>query len=235
MTPKKLLQNGLIQMHISIEEKHIDQLLRFGVYLLEQNKMINLTAIREPEDVVTKHFLDCAYLGNCMKQGHQKVIDVGCGAGFPGIPLRLLNPKLELTMLDSLGKRIRFLQGFIEEEQLTGIYPIHARAEDQIKDGRELYDYAVSRAVAQLPVLCELCLPYVKVGGQFLAMKSTGSDEEIEKAEYAIRILGGKLKRVVDYPIPFTEIIHRLIIIDKIAPTPKVYPRRFDKISKNPL
>ncbi len=235
MTPKKLLQAGLTEMGIASEEPGLNQLLRFGVYLLEQNKVMNLTAIREPEEVVTKHFLDCAYLTKLLAPGEKRLIDIGTGAGFPGIPLKLLRPELDITLLDSLGKRIRFLQGFVEEEKLTRIQAIHARAEEQAKKERESYDYAVSRAVAQLPVLCELCLPFVKVGGQFLSMKSTGSDEELEQAKKAIHILGGQVSRMVDYPIPFTDITHRVIVIDKVKSTPAAYPRRFDKISKEPL
>jgi 16S rRNA (guanine527-N7)-methyltransferase len=235
MTPKKLLQAGLAQMDVTAEEASVDQLLRFGVTLLEQNKVMNLTAIREPEEVVTKHFLDCAYLLELLKPGPQRLIDVGTGAGFPGIPLKLLRPELDVTLLDSLGKRIRFLQAYAESEQLKKVQAIHARAEDHAKKERESYDYATSRAVAQLPVLCELCLPLVKVGGQFLAMKSVGSDEELEQAQKAIRTLGGKISRVVDYEIPFTDITHRVIVIDKVKPTPAAYPRRFDKISKQPI
>ena len=151
------------------------------------------------------------------------------------MPLRLIEPSLRLTLLDSLGKRITFLQGACDELGLTDVRCVHSRAEDFAGEHREGFDLAVSRAVANLRLLSELCLPLVKVGGQFLAMKSAGSDGEIGEAGKAIALLGGKVSAVRDYPIPGTEVTHRLVVIDKVSPTPKKYPRPFARIKKAPL
>ena len=163
------------------------------------------------------------------------MVDVGTGAGFPGVPLRILCPDVRMTLLDSTGKRIDFLRETCNQLGLTGLDCVHARAEEFAAEQREAFDLAVSRAVAALPVLCELCLPLVKVGGQFLAMKSARSDEELEGAMDAITTLGGRLADVVDYPIPDSDVTHRVIVIDKADKTPPRYPRAFGKIKKAPL
>ena len=167
----------------------------------------------------------------------RSLIDVGTGAGFPGMVLKMLVPSLEVTLLDSLNKRLDWLLETCGTLSLQGIRTLHARAEEpaQVKGFRDSFDFAAARAVADLRVLCELCLPYVKVGGQFLAMKSTNSDRELEEAAHAIKLLGGRVRGVHDYTIPGTDVTHRLILIEKLAPTLKGYPLRWAKIQKEPL
>jgi len=160
---------------------------------------------------------------------------VGTGAGFPGMPMAIALPDAKFTLLDSLNKRIDFLRESGEALGLTNAAYIHGRAEEFAADKRESFDFAVSRAVASLPMLCELCLPLVKVGGQFLAMKSSHTEEEINQAKNAISKLGGKIDRVVDYTIPTTDVVHRVVCIHKVEPTAKKYPRRFAQIKKQPL
>ena len=196
---------------------------------------MNLTAIREPEGVARLHMLDCAALLKfCDFQG-KTLIDVGTGAGFPGMVLKILVPSLEVTLLDSLNKRLDWLEETCGTLGLKNIRTLHARAEEQARGLRDSFDIVTARAVAELRTLCELCLPYAKVGGKFLAMKSTGSDQELAEAEHAIKLLGGRVSAVEDYAIPGTEVTHRLIVIEKLAPTLKGYPRRWAKIQKDPL
>ena len=215
------------------------QLAQYGRMLLEKNQVMNLTAIRDPEGVARMHFLDCAaLLKYCDFQG-KTLIDVGTGAGFPGMVLKILVPSLEVTLLDSLNKRLDWLTEVCQDlDGVDRITTLHGRAEEFAleKEGlRDSFDFATARAVADLRVLCELCLPFVKVGGHFLAMKSTGSDQELDSAAHAIKALGGRVSSVEDYAIPGTEISHRLILIEKQAPTPQNYPRRWAKIQKEPL
>ena len=228
-----ILRQGLAVL--GLPQDAVPQLIAFSDRLLETNKVMNLTAITEPEEVAKLHLLDSAALLTLADFRGKSVVDVGTGAGFPGMPLRLIEPSLHLTLLDSLGKRITFLQGCCDELGLSDVRCVHARAEEFAQSHRESYDIAVSRAVANLRLLAELCLPLVKVGGQFLAMKSSGSDAEIDEAKKAVATLGGKLTAVRDYPIPGTNITHRLVLIEKISPTPKKYPRPFAKIKKSPL
>lgn len=214
------------------------QLAQYGRMLLEKNQVMNLTAIREPEGVARLHFLDCAtLLKYCDFQG-KTLIDVGTGAGFPGMVLKILVPSLKVTLLDSLSKRLDWLTEVYEDlDGVDSITTVHGRAEEFAleKGFRDSFDFAAARAVANLRVLCELCLPFVKVGGHFLAMKSTGSNQELADAAHAVKLLGGKVVQVEDYPIPGTEITHRLIVVEKLAPTLKGYPRRWAKIQKEPL
>lgn len=214
-----------------------EKLARYGHMLLEKNQVMNLTAIREPDAVARMHFLDCAALLRFCDFEGKTLIDVGTGAGFPGMVLKMLVPSLEVTLLDSLNKRLDWLEETCGALELDGIRTLHARAEEQAleKGFRDSFDFAAARAVADLRVLCELCLPYVKVGGRFLAMKSAGSGEELAGAEHAVKLLGGRVAAVEDYPIPGTEITHRLVVIEKLAPTLKGYPRRWSKIQKEPL
>ena len=230
---ESILKQGLESL--GLDAAAIPTLTEFARRLLEKNKVMNLTAITEPRDVATLHLLDCAYLLTAADFRGQAVVDVGTGAGFPGMPMAILEPTARLTLLDSLGKRIDFLQETAEALKLENVSCIHARAEEFAAEPREPFDLAVSRAVAALPVLCELCLPLVKAGGYFLSMKSVESDEELESAKKAIKILGGQVERTADYQIPGTEVVHRVIFIKKIAETPKKYPRPFAKIKKNPL
>lgn len=231
----ELLKNGFSAMKLSVSDAQIAQLEDFTARMLETNKVMNLTRITDPKEIAEKHLLDCASLLQAADFSKKSVVDVGCGAGFPGMPLHILCSSCELTLLDSLGKRIRFLQGCIDAMNLSDIEAVHARAEEFAAKHREQYDFAVSRAVAQLNVLAELSLPLVKQGGAFIAMKSKDTDEELERAKKAIRLLGGEIEKIIDYTIPHTEITHRLVVIRKKNHTPKQYPRPFRKISASPL
>lgn len=231
----ELLKNGFSAMKLSVSDAQIAQLEDFTARMLETNKVMNLTRITDPKEIAEKHLLDCASLLQAADFSKKSVVDVGCGAGFPGMPLYILCPSCELTLLDSLGKRIRFLQGCIDAMNLSDIEAVHARAEEFAAKHREQYDFAVSRAVAQLNVLAELSLPLVKQGGAFIAMKSKDTDEELERAKKAIRLLGGEIEKIIDYTIPHTAITHRLVVIRKKNHTPKQYPRPFRKISASPL
>lgn len=227
------LQSGLAALNLPVEG--IPALVRYGDLLIETNKVMNLTAITDPEDVATLHFLDSAALLTLESFSGKSVVDVGTGAGFPGLPLRVLEPSIRLTLLDSLNKRIQFLETVCRKLDLPDVACVHARAEEFAAEHRGSYDLAVSRAVASLPVLAELSLPLVKVGGSFLAMKSVDSDQELAAAETALRTLGGETAQVRDYAIPGTDVRHRLVLVKKIRETPKKYPRLFAKIKKNPL
>lgn len=231
----ELLKNGFSAMKLSVSDAQIAQLEDFTARMLDTNKVMNLTRITDPKEIAEKHLLDCSSLLQAADFSKKSVVDVGCGAGFPGMPLHILCPSCELTLLDSLGKRIRFLQGCIDAMNLSDIEAVHARAEEFAAKHREQYDFAVSRAVAQLNVLAELSLPLVKQGGAFIAMKSKDTDEELERAKKAIRLLGGEIEKIIDYTIPHTEITHRLVVIRKKNHTPKQYPRPFRKISASPL
>lgn len=228
-----LLRKGLTEL--GLDDSGTPSLLRYGELLLEKNKVMNLTAITEPEDVAALHFLDSAALLTLADFKGKSVVDVGTGAGFPGMPIKILEPTVQMTLLDSLGKRINFLQEVCDDLGLTEVACVHARAEEFAAAHRQSFDFAVSRAVANLAVLCELCLPLVKVGGYFLSMKSVDSGEELEQARKAIRTLGGTVERTMDYRIPGTDVKHRVILIKKTAKTPEKYPRPFAKIKKNPL
>ena len=231
----ELLKTGFSAMKLTVSDAQIAQLNDFTARMLETNKVMNLTGITEPAEIATKHLLDCASLLTVTDFAEKSVVDVGCGAGFPGMPLHILCPNCDLTLLDSLGKRIKFLQSCIDGMQLERIEAVHARAEEFAVKHRESYDLAVSRAVAQLNVLAELSLPLVKPGGYFIAMKGKDSEEELDGAKRAIAALGGEIERMIDYTIPHTDIPHRLVVIRKKKPTPKQYPRPFRKISANPL
>lgn len=231
----ELLKTGFAQLKLTVSDAQIAQLKDFTARMLETNKVMNLTGITDPAEIATKHLLDCASLLIAEDFTGKTVVDVGCGAGFPGMPLHLLCPDCQLTLLDSLGKRIKFLQSCIDGMELEHIEAVHARAEEFAAKHRESYDFAVSRAVAQLNVLAELSLPLVKPGGYFIAMKGKESDAEIDEAKHAIAVLGGKIDRIVDYTIPHTDITHRLVVVQKNKPTPKQYPRPFRKISAHAL
>ena len=228
-----LLQNGLTALGLPTE--NIPQLRRFSELLLEKNKVMNLTAITEEQDVANLHLLDSAAMLTMADFSGKKVVDVGTGAGFPGMPMRIVKKDFSLTLLDSLNKRIDFLKDCCRDLGFADVNCVHARAEEFAASHRESYDFAVSRAVANLSVLAELALPLMKVGGQFLSMKSVDSEEEISAAKSAIKTLGGKISRVEDYTIPGTDVTHRVVVIEKISPTPAKYPRAFAKIKKQPL
>ena len=215
----------------------IDRLCQYSDLLLEQNKVMNLTAITEPSQVARLHFLDSASLLAHVDLQGKSLIDVGTGAGFPGLVLKILEPSLSLTLADSLGKRVTWLERVCAQLGLEGVTCIHARAEELALDPayRDSFDVATSRAVAAFPALCELCLPFVKTGGQFIAMKSVDSDAEVQAGERAVKTLGGKLSTSIDYPVPGAGVTHRLVVVDKRSPTPKGYPRSWGKIKKAPL
>ena len=230
---KQILSIGLPALGVG--DTCIPDLEKFVDMLLERNQVMNLTAITEPDQVARLHLLDSLSLLPVEAFAGKAVVDVGTGAGFPGIPLAIVQQDADFTLLDSLGKRIRFLDEVREALGLGNVTCVHGRAEEFAQAHREQFDLAVSRAVANLAVLSELCLPLVKVGGAFLAMKSTGCEAETEGAQTAIRRLGGTLERVVDYTIPTTDVTHRVLVIRKTAPTAKKYPRPFAQIKKQPL
>ena len=210
---------------------------RYYRFLEEKGKVMNLTAITGEENVYTLHFMDCLAIAAGRKMEGCSAIDIGSGAGFPGLPLRIAVPGLRLTLLDAQKKRVDFLRELCQQLGMDDVRCVHARAEESAFDGamRERYDYALSRAVARLNLLCELCLPFVIPGGQFIAMKGTDSDEEISEAQTAIQTLGGCLEKVEDYTVPGTDVRHRLVIIRKKGSTPSGYPRKYAKISRSPL
>lgn len=214
-----------------------EQLAHYGQAMVEKNRVMNLTAITEPEKVAQLHMLDSAALLTHEDFGQKTLIDVGTGAGLPGLPLKILVPSLEVTLLDSLNKRVDWLNEVSAQLGLQGIHAIHARAEEQalIKGFRDHFDIATARAVAELRLLVELCLPFVKVGGVFLSMKSVDCQRELEDAAHAIKLLGGRVEEVWDYAIPGTDVTHRVVRIRKVAPTLKGYPRRWAKVQKSPL
>ena len=229
---KQTLQNGLPQLGLSFNEEIQNTLCAFGEAVIAQNKVMNLTAITQPQQVAKLHLLDSLSLLTLEDLQGKTVIDVGCGAGFPGVPVKIACPEAKLTLLDSLGKRMQWLETVlptlgVEAECVT------ARAEEAVATRRERYDIATSRAVARLNILLELTAPYVKVGGKVLAMKGTAAEEELAEAKNAVKKLGLVVEKVAAFPIDGTA--HTVIVLKKVAPTPPGYPRRYAKIKQNPL
>lgn len=232
------LQSKAEQLGIRLSEKQLEQFQCYYERLIEKNKVMNLTAITEYEEVVDKHFVDSILLGSVKElSGKKRVIDVGTGAGFPGIPLKIVYPELEITLLDSLNKRVKFLDEVIEELGLTGIQAVHSRAEDLAQDAahRQQYDICVSRAVANLATLSEYCIPFVKQGGYFISYKSTQIEEELKQAKKAVQVLGGTLEQVETVQIPGTTIERQFVMIRKTGTTPKKFPRKAGTASKTPI
>lgn len=229
---KHTLMAELPTLGLSLREDQIDRLCRFGQLLLKQNQVMNLTAITEPTAVARLHFLDSLALLREEALAGKTLIDIGCGAGFPGVPLAIAEPTLRVTLLDSLQKRVNWLKTILPELGVDATC-VAARAEEYVAEHREAYDVATSRAVARLNILSELCLPYVKVGGKFLALKGAMAQAEADEAKTAIEALGGRLSEIREYPVG--EATHRIVVVDKVRPTPKAYPRKFAKIKQQPL
>lgn len=232
MSMKSALQAGLPPLGLELTEQTQDALCAFGQAVIRQNQVMNLTAITEPEQVAKLHLLDSLTVLSLQDLSGKKVIDVGCGAGFPGVPLKIACPGMRLTLLDSLGKRMAWLETVLPELGVDAEC-VTARAEEAVTDRRETYDYATSRAVARLNILLELTAPYVKVGGAVLAMKGTAAREELAEAKNAISKLGLKLETVKEFPQDGTA--HTVIVLRKVSPTPKQFPRRYAKIKQSPL
>lgn len=232
-----LLKNGAAEFGIDLSQTQLLQFARYHESLIQWNEKINLTAITDEREVVLKHFVDSISVLRYFPKDAKTLIDVGTGAGFPGIPLKIIQKELKVTLLDSLEKRVRFLDAVIEENQLTNIQAVHGRAEDfaREKTHREAYDIGIARAVAALPVLCEYILPFVKKGGLFIAMKGSEVQQELKQAEKAISILGGVLKEVKHFQLPFDPMERHIILIEKIGQTPSQYPRKSGKPTKLPI
>ena len=226
------LREGLPQLGLELTPEIQQKLCTFGEAVIRQNEVMNLTAITEPSQVAKLHLLDSISLLTLANLRGKRMIDVGCGAGFPGVPVKIACPEVKLTLLDSLGKRMAWLEQIlpqlgVEAECVT------ARAEEAVQTRREQYDIATSRAVARLNILLELTAPYVKVGGFVLAMKGAAAREELDEAKNAIRKLGLKLEKVAEFPMDGTA--HAVVVLRKVAPTPPQYPRRYAKIKQAPL
>lgn len=238
MEERKLLLDGAKELGIELTDKQIEQFIKYKALLLEWNEKMNLTAITDNVEVITKHFLDCLTVHNAMEMADVKsLVDVGTGAGFPGLVIKIAYPHIHVTLVDSLKKRLTFLETVISELGLEKVECVHGRAEDLGKNKlyREKFDVCASRAVANLAVLSEYTLPFVKAEGYLIALKGQKLDEELEQGKRAIQILGGNLERVVDAKVPFTEINHRIAKIKKVKSTPKQYPRKAGEPTKSPL
>ena len=237
MDIKEYILSAVKDFKIKLSEEQLSQLETYFKLLVSWNEKMNLTAITEPKDVAIKHFADSLSVLNYVDiPNNASIIDVGTGAGFPGMVLKIARPDIKLTLLDSLNKRLVFLEDVLNN---LGLYAqlIHSRAEEggQNIDLRECYDFAVSRAVAQLNVLCEYCLPYVRLSGCFIAFKGGESDDEINNASKAIQTLGGKKKNVYKFDLPENSGSRTLVVIEKVQPTPDKFPRQNGKIKAKPL
>lgn len=233
-----LLEEILKKLNIYIDEDQKSKFAKYYSLLLEKNKVMNLTRITDEEEIIIKHFADSLMIGQVADMNKvESLIDVGTGAGFPGIPIKIMWPEIKVTLLDSLDKRVGFLKEVIEELDLEGIEAVHGRAEDfgQDADYRESFDLCVSRAVADLSVLSEYCIPFVKEQGEFISYKADDSEEEIHNARTAIETLGGNLERIATETIPGTNINRQFAVIRKIEKTDSKYPRKAGKPSKKPL
>ena len=231
-------ENDMRSFGVTLTESQVEQFLRYYELLVEWNQVMNLTAITEYDEVMKKHFVDSASLIKAFDVSRSlSVIDVGTGAGFPGLALKIAYPQLKVTLLDSLNKRVSFLNAVIDELGLSDVETIHGRAEDFAKPGklREKFDLCVSRAVANLSTLSEYCLPYVKVGGYFVPYKSEKLTQELTDATHALQILGGKVEKQVEFKLPETDIYRNLVVIKKEKATPGKYPRKAGLPAKEPI
>ncbi len=224
------------EIEIVLNEQQIHQFYQYMELLLEWNEKINLTAITNPEEIIVKHFIDSLTIAKYVKE-NARLIDVGTGAGFPGIPLKIIREDIEITLLDSLNKRVNFLNEVIHELKLSKIQAVHSRVEDFAKDkkNRESFDYATSRAVANLSTLSEYLIPLVKIGGNAISMKGSEVDEEMKQSQKAISLLGGKIETIETFQLPQSDINRNIIIIHKTQNTPNKYPRKAGMPSKEPI
>ena len=229
-----IIREGLTALGVPGSEDQVGAMARYGAMLLRANETTNLTAITDPAAAARLHFLDSAALLTAADFAGKRVVDVGSGAGFPGVPLRILTPDMALTCLDSVGKKMDFVRESCAALGLDHVECLWGRAEE-LPQLREAFDIAVSRAVSELDMLSELCLPLVKVGGLFLAMKGPGCDEEVQKADFAIKTLGGRVRKICRYDVPGADAIHAIVVVEKIKSTPPQYPRRWAQIKKKPL
>lgn len=232
-----VFQKGLEKWNIKLSEAQYDQFIDYYELLVEKNKVMNLTAITKWEEVVMKHFLDSLSIVNLVSISKERIIDIGTGAGFPGIPLKIVYPDAEIVLLDSLKKRLLFLDDVVEKLNLKLIRTIHGRAEDfgRDKEYRESFDLCVSRAVARLSSLSEYCLPFVKKGGYFIPYKSGKVQEELDESKRAFKLLGAEFEKNQAFMLPDTDMERNLLLIKKKNPTPSAYPRTAGKPSKEPL
>jgi 16S rRNA (guanine527-N7)-methyltransferase len=230
-------KEGLAELGIKLSDYQLEQFITYYELLIEKNKVMNLTAITEPKEVISKHFIDSLALVKVCSLTDEKVIDIGTGAGFPGIPLKIIYPNTSIILFDSLKKRLNFLDEVITKLDLSKINTLHGRAEDYGKDlkYREQFDVCVSRAVAKLPVLIELCVPFIKKGGHFISYKSGNIDEEIDLAKNALKILRTEISKKEVFLLPGTDMERSLLLLKKVAETPKGYPRVAGKAIKSPL
>ena len=230
---KSTLREGLPQLGMELPEERIDTLCAFGTAVVKQNEVMNLTAITESAAVAKLHLLDSLTVAKTLDLKGKRLIDVGCGAGFPGVPLSIACPDAKITLLDSLAKRMNWLEKVVPQLGITNARCVTARAEEEVAKCRETYDFATSRAVARLNILLELTAPYVRVGGAVLAMKGSAAREELEESKNAISKLGLKLEEIRDFTIDGAT--HSVIVLRKVQPTPARFPRRFSKIKQAPL
>lgn len=234
----QLMKEASEEAGLELTEVQYEGFIKYMRLLQEWNEKINLTAITEDEEIIKKHFIDCikAFKSEEIKNA-KTIIDVGTGAGFPGLPIAIMNPDCEVTLLDSLNKRINFLNLIVKELNLKNVKTIHARAEDgaRNKELREKFDVATSRAVANMAVLSEFCLPYVRINGHFVALKGPAVDEELKDADKAIKTLGGEFKGLIEIEIEDTDLKHNIVEVKKIKQCPKIYPRKAGTVNKNPI
>ena len=234
-TMDEIIRDGLAALGVAASEEQVRTMAGYGQMLLRANETTNLTAIRDPAAAARLHFLDSAALLTVADfSGNRAVADVGSGAGFPGVPLRILCPDIKLTCLDSVGKKMDFVRESCAALGLEDVQCIWGRAEEQ-PQLRERFNIVTSRAVAELHLLAELCLPLVKVGGLFLAMKKPDCDEEAARGDFAVRTLGGRIREIRRYEVPGADVTHAVVVVEKIKPTPEQYPRRWAQIKKKPL